>query len=194
MDITALILAYRYFIIVPLTLIEGPIVMMVSGVLLGLGYFDFWILYAVLMGSDLLADIIWYWLGYHYGYRFMARYGKYVSIEEKEISAVRKLFHRYHDRILIISKLTMGFGFAVVTLFTAGLSHVPFKKYLMLNFLGQIVWTAVLMGIGYYLGNYYLRVNNIFGFVSSAAIIVLVFLALIGFGRYLKKRTMSEMS
>ena len=68
------------------------------------------------------------------------------------------------------------------------------KKYLMLNFLGQIVWTAVLMGIGYYLGNYYLRVNNIFGFVSSAAIIVLVFLALIGFGRYLKKRTMSEMS
>lgn len=189
----ALILYYKYLIIVPLTLIEGPIVMMVAGVLLRLGYFDFITLYLVLMASDLLADILWYYIGYHFGYRFIRRFGKYVSIEEKEIDVVQKLFTKYHNRILIISKLTMGFGFAVITLFTAGLTRVPFKQYLALNFLGQLVWTAVLMGIGYFLGNYYLQFNNALGIVSTAAIIIMIFLVLLGFGKYIKNRELKKL-
>ncbi len=184
----ALILHYKYFILAPLTLIEGPLVMMVSGLLLRLGYFSFLPLYLCLVISDFAGDIVWYWIGYHFGNRFTKKFGRFFSITEEGVAIVEKLYHEHHNKILIISKLTTGFGFAVVTLFTAGMVKIPFKRYALLNFIGEFIWTGLLLSVGYYLGEAYVHVDNIIGKFSIVAMIIVVFLALFGFGKYLKGR------
>ena len=70
----------------------------------------------------------------------------------------------------------MGFGFALATLLVAGMLHVPFKRYAILNFLGGFIWTAFLMIVGYFFGNVY---SSIAGPLKIAfipfAVIVVVF-------------------
>jgi membrane-associated protein len=36
----------------------------------------------------------------------------------------------------------------------AGIVHMDFKKFMLFNVIGAIIWTGVLAGIGYYLGSY----------------------------------------
>lgn len=185
-DLLNVLIQYKYIVLVPLTIIEGPLIMLLSGFLVRLGIMDFWPAYFTLMASDLLGDIFWYSVGYYTGHPFIKRFGKFVSITEKHIEKITELFHRYHNRILIISKVTMGFGFALVTLVGAGIAKIPFQKYLTLNAVGQIFWTGLLLTAGFFLGHFYETVGAVFGRLTSFAMIVVVCIGLFGFGRYVK--------
>lgn len=177
-----------YGIIILISCVEGPIMALLGGLLLKLGYFSFIPLYFALMAGELIGDICWYWIGYRFGHKFIARFGKYFSITENVVSTVTRIFHKYTNRILIINKLTMGLGFAVATLITAGIAKIPFKQYITLNFFGQFLWTAFLLVVGHSLGQLYVAVDNVLGKVSIVASIILIFMALIGYGKYVRNR------
>ena len=160
-----------------------------TGFLLRLGYFEFLPLYLTLMAGDLTADVIWYAVGYHWGAPFIRRFGKFLNVTERAVAKLEEMFHKHHDKILLVSKITMGFGFATVTLFTAGLAKVPFRRYLAFNAAGQFVWTALLVFLGYAFGNLYVKINEEFRLLSFIAFSVLVIAVLYGLGRYLSTRT-----
>lgn len=183
---------YRYAILFPLALVEGPVIMTIGGVLLKLGYFSFWPLYLVLMAGDLAADIIWYAVGYYGGHRLVHRYGKYFSISDKLLAKTEAAFHRHQNKILIISKVTMGLGFALVILITAGIMRIPFKKYVLFNVLGQTVWTALLIGIGYFFGSFVIFVNEGLRLATGIAFAVIITALLYGVNRYLRQRDLQN--
>ncbi len=179
---------YKYLILFPLAIIEGPILMVASGFFLKLGYFEFWPLYLILMAGDLTGDVVWYGVGYFGGYGFIKKFGRFFSITEELITLIGDFFHRHQSKILLISKITMGFGFALVTLITAGIVKIPFKKYFFFNAAGQLVWTGFLLSLGYFFGNVFLQLNRIFGLISAFAFFILVLTTLYGLSRYFRKK------
>src|SRR3989344_642477 len=98
-SVVALILQYKYFIIFPLTVIEGPIVTVLSGFL------------------------------YHFGRPLIEKHGKFLSIKKELFDKIEAKFHDHQNKILLVSKMTMGFGFSHATLIGAGIVRIPFKKY-----------------------------------------------------------------
>ena len=181
-----------YAVIVVVSYVEGPILAVACGVLYRLGFFHIVPVYLALMFGDLIGDCFWYFMGYRYGHRFIRRFGRFVNIHEKDINRVEHIFRMYSNWILIISKLTMGLGFALVTLFTAGLSKIPFRQYLTLNVVGQFFWTTFLLVIGYAFGHMYVSFNNIFARIFLVSLIVIVFALLFGFSKYVKRRMTSK--
>ncbi len=183
----AKLLVYKYFIAFPLAIIEGPIVMVACGFLLRLGTFSFWPIYLVLMLGDLVADIVWYFVGFYGARKFVDRWGKYFSITEESVERLEKLFENHQNKILFLSKITMGFGFALATLIAAGMARVPLKKYIIFNFLGGFVWTALLMGAGYFFGHLYTMIDKSFKSAFVLFLIVILVTALFGAGKYFKQ-------
>ncbi len=177
-----------YIVIVVVAALEGPIISMILGVLVKLDYFAFLPIYLALMAGDLMGDVVWYYVGRHFGYRFVDRFGKYFSVTPDSIAKVSAIYHRHKDSIMFISKITNGFGFALVTLITAGIVRIPFWRYFAINAVGQLVWTALLMGIGYFFGNLYQQVDTWLGRLSVAVLFVVVFALFLGYRRYLKQR------
>ena len=177
-----------YAVIIVLACAEGPILSILFGALIKTGAFSFWPVYIALMVGDLIGDTIWYQIGRHVGMRFVRRFGKYFSVTESRVKRITEVFNKYHEKILIVSKLTCGFGFAVVTLMVAGMVKIPFLRYLTINFVGQFVWTGMLIGVGYFIGNLYAQANSIMEKVSIAALFVIVILALNGYRKYMSKR------
>ena len=154
--------------------------------LLRLNFFYFWPIYLSLMLGDFVADLGWYWVGFYGGRHFVERFGKYFSLTPDVIEKVEDFFHKHQDKILFISKITMGFGFAVATLFVAGLVRIPFKKYALFNFLGGFIWTGILLSLGYFFGNLYAVLNSGFKIVFIIGLAIFMIAALYGGGRYFK--------
>jgi len=184
--------AYKYLIVFLAALVEGPVIMTISGFLLRLGTFGFWPLYLTLMAGDLAADTLWYAGGYFWAHRIVQRYGKYFSITEDLLQRTKEAFHRHQNKVLFLSKITMGFGFAVVVLLTAGMVRVPFKKYITFNAAGQFVWTGILLAVGYYFGSFYLVLNEAIRGAALVAFVVMVTTLLYGLSRYLKSRDLAH--
>ena len=182
------LLTYKYFLILPLTIVQGPILMVLGGFLLRQGYFHFWPLYFTLLFGDFIGDIIWYQIGFFGAGPLIKKYGRFLNLSEDLFKKLEDGFRRHATRILLISKLTMGFGFALTTLVAEGISRVPFRKYLILNLIGGFFWTGFLVASGFFFGHLYLIIDKGFRFAALLAFAVLGIIALWGFHGYMRKR------
>jgi membrane protein DedA with SNARE-associated domain len=179
---------YRYAIAYPLGIVEGPVVMMVSGFLVHLGFFQFWPIYLTLIAGDLTGDVIWYQVGRHGGRPLIDRYGHWLNISPANVEHAETFFHEHQTKILFISKLTTGFGFAIATLIAAGATKVPFKKYITINFFGEFIWAGFLFAIGFFFGNLYLLINKSLRWGFIIGLVVVGMLIVWGFGKAMRKR------
>jgi membrane protein DedA with SNARE-associated domain len=162
----------KYIFIFAGAYIEGSAVMMTTGLLLHLGVVKFWPAYGALFAGDFLSDCMWYAIGRFAARSFFVRWGHFIGVTTQIIDKVERRFYRYHTKILVVSKLTMGLGLAVPVLVTAGMLRIPFRRYVTINVLCGIVWILCLMGIGYYFGDV---LNYIPGKFQIAMVIVLPF-------------------
>lgn len=180
MDITAifaLLGSSVYVLIFAGCFTEGSVVMMATGVLAHQGLVAFWPAFAALVLGDILSDIVWYCLGRFGGRRFVDRWGYLLGATPGIVSVVERRFRAYHTSILWISKLTMGFGFAIVTLMTAGLLRVPFHRYVAINLAGGLIWVFALFMVGFHFGNLLESIPpeaRLWGFVAGALFMFLV--------------------
>ncbi len=180
------VVAYRYAILFFGAIFEGPVLMVASGFMVHLGLLDFWPAYLTLLTGDLIADFFWYGLGYFGAKKLIWKYGHIISLDRDRVEILEKKFHTHKNKILFISKMTMGFGFALVTLISAGMAKVPIKNYALFNLLGGFVWTGLLMSLGYVLGGAYVYVNEGFHIMFILAAVVIIAFLLFGFGRFMR--------
>ncbi len=152
-SLIAFIEASRYGLLFVTTLFGSPIVMIAAGYLVHIHQLDFWAAYGTLVSADIVGDVIWYWIGRVGARPFLERFGKHFGVTPLLIDKLEGRFLKYHERILIISKLTMGFGVAIGVLAVAGLMRVPFGRYLAINLSGELLWALIPIAIGYYYGN-----------------------------------------
>ncbi len=134
--------------------------MAATGFFLRLGQLKLLPAYFLLLLGDLSADVMWYYIGRAGAEKTILKIEKYVGLTPGKAEKIKKLFRHHDTKILLISKLTMGLGFSLGTLMTAGMARVPLKKFIALNFLGGLIWTATLLSAGYFFGNIYLKISE----------------------------------
>lgn len=178
----------KYILLFFGTIVEGPVVMTASGFFYKLGKFDLLPMYFALMSGDFVADIGWYCLG-RFGTRgTIFKYGHFVGITPETLEKIEKRFLKYHQKILIISKLTMGLGFALVVLVVAGMFKVPFKHYVILNLIGGFIWTAMLVLVGYFFGNIFVIIPESAKIIFIVLVPIILIVTMIYVTKYLKTK------
>lgn len=178
----------KYPLIYLVAIVEGPVLMLLSGFILHLGYVSFWPLYVALIAGDLTGDVLWYGVGHYYAHPFLRRFGRYFSLNEALLDTMVTTFKRHETKILLLSKITMGLGFAVLVLIAAGWARVRLSKFLAFNFVGQCLWTGILVSIGYFFGKLYLLADESLRIVSLIGFLVTIVAALYGVQRFLRQR------
>ncbi len=158
-----------------------------SGFLLRLNVFSLLPLFITIITADMIGDLGWYGIGYKWGESFVNRFGKFFGITLDSVEVVKKKFHQHKNKVLFLSKITMGFGFALATIITAGLTKIPLKNFLILNTLGQLIWTSFLLSLGYFLGTFYLAIDKGFQTISLVAFAIFTILLISRFSNYLRQ-------
>ena len=189
--LSSLFLSYKYPLIFVVTIVEGPIIMVMSGLLVRLGLAGFWPIYFTLMAGDIVGDTVWYNVGHYFGNPLVNKYGKYFGLTPEIIEKTKAIFKNHEKKILFISKITMGLGVPIAVLVVAGMSQMSFKKYITTLFFGQIIFTGILISVGYFFGDIYVKINKDFQVLSAIGFFIVVALVITGVRNYLKGRAIA---
>lgn len=179
---------WKYFLLFAGVIVEGPILMVASGFLLHSGLVEPIPLFIVIVLGDLVGDILWYAVGFYFAEPRLRKKGHFFGITMAKYEKIKLLFDKYHEKILFISKITLGFGLALGTLIVAGATKVPFRKYMIVNFLGEVVLVIVLLTLGFLFGQLYDIIQDEFKILSLIGAGGLVIFLGHGFIHYLRER------
>jgi len=152
--LVALLEQYRYAVLFPLAALEGPILGFITGSLVPLGYFSLLPLLFTLVLADLLPDIAYYFVG-RWGKKkaLVERFGSKLRLTPERMELLDKLWHTHTVKAMMITKFS--YGLSTPLLITAGLVHVPFRKFWTLSALLALMQYSVLVGLGYFFGGYF---------------------------------------
>lgn len=141
--------------------------------------------------GSLLAAALLYWIGYKFEhdtiFRFVDRYGKYLFLKSADVKKSLDWFEKYGHRIVFAGRMIP----AVRSLISipAGMSRMPFWKFMFYSSLGTIIWTTFLAAVGFYFGENQALMQKIFSQVGY--VIIAIVIAIIGwilYRRYMRKR------
>jgi membrane protein DedA with SNARE-associated domain/uncharacterized membrane protein YkvA (DUF1232 family) len=113
-------------------------------------------------GGSVLGALLWYyvgkWLGQERICHIAARHGRWVTLDEKDVSKAITWFERHGGKAVFIGRLVP----ALRTLISvpAGIAHMALKPFLLASTSGTIIWTGCLTAAGVLLKSEYTRVSN----------------------------------
>ena len=151
-QVTSLIIEYRYWILIPLSLIEGPVVAFAAGTLASLGYFNVYVMAIFFFLLDLAKDAFYYALGYWGGNTKVVRnLLSKLGVREDHLQDIRHLWEKHPGKTMFIGKLSYGIASSFVVL--AGTVKMPLGKFFGWGAIVAISQYWTLLALGYFFGN-----------------------------------------
>ena len=180
---------YKYLVIFPIVVLEGPFVMIICGFLVSIGFLNGIGVYFLLVLGDTVGDILHYYIGYHSSRaKWIKRWGRAFGYDEKGEKFIEEHFKNHKGKTLFIAKVAHGVGTAIQV--AAGVAKVDMAGYLGWNIIGTLPKVLVLMLIGFYAGASYTKFTSYLGTVAFVTIAVVAAL-IVGYVLVVKFATRS---
>ncbi|OHA19735.1 MAG: hypothetical protein A2836_00210 [Candidatus Taylorbacteria bacterium RIFCSPHIGHO2_01_FULL_45_63] len=177
--IIALLTTYKYLLLFPIVVVEGPIITVIAGFLSSLGQLNFFISYAIAVVGDVVGDCIYYALGFYGRQKFIERWGRFLGITLERVEKMDKHFEKHSGKTLIIGKLSHAVGSLVLV--AAGMAKVPFWKFVWYNFIATLPKSLILLLIGFYFGETYAKINTYLDYTAIISTVLAVLSVIIYF-------------
>jgi membrane protein DedA with SNARE-associated domain/uncharacterized membrane protein YkvA (DUF1232 family) len=142
--------------------IPSELIMPLAGYVAAQGHLDPYL--AVLSGvlGSILGALPWYyaglWLGRERVCAFAARYGRWLTVDEKDVRRAIDWFERHGSLAVLLGRCVP----TVRTLISvpAGIARMPLPPFLLYSTIGTILWTSALLVAGFMLGARYAMVGD----------------------------------
>jgi len=125
-----------------------------------------------------LGDNLGYVLGHRGGRPLLERYQRIFRISNTTLQRGDELFAKYGAATIFFARFV--FGMRIIAGPMAGVLRMPWKKFLIYNFLGAVLWVTVIAFAGYLFGRHWERlVRDLGRFNLIAAVAAVIIIALL---------------
>jgi membrane protein DedA with SNARE-associated domain len=125
---------------------ETPII--TGAVLVHEGLARWWLALPVCIVGVVAGDIILYWIGRHWGETVVRwRIVRWVLTRQRE-ERLKAAYQRHAVKTIVAARHVMGLRAAAFL--TAGIVHVPFRRFLAADGIAAFVGVTVLFGLAYF--------------------------------------------
>jgi membrane protein DedA with SNARE-associated domain len=121
---------------------------------------DLQLRWIILVGTTVatLGGSLGFALGQYGGRPLLTRYQTLFRIQDATLARGEDLFARYGAVTIFFARFV--FGMRIVAGPLAGVLRMPWRKFLVFNFLGAGVWVTVISGAGYLSGRHWVRLER----------------------------------
>lgn len=184
---------YVYALVMGLALVENlfppspsDVMIVAAGTLVGMGHVSFIPSLLSATAGSTLGFMIMYKIGDWFGDHILEQ-GKIKFLPIEQVHRVERWFQKYGYMIIVINRFLTGTR-AVVSFF-AGMSELKLLPTTGLCFLSALVWNAILILSGYYLGQNWDRISFFISTYSQIVTTLVVLVVIVWAARFVYKRT-----
>jgi len=98
-----------------------------------------------------IGDNLGYWIGYRGGRPLLERQRRIFRISEEHLRRGEQFFVRYGNVTVLFARFV--FGMRIIAGPLAGVLKMPWRKFVLFNFLGAVLWVTVVSCLGYFFGS-----------------------------------------
>ncbi len=176
---------WTYLVLALLVAIEGPIATLLGAAAASVGAMRPVLVFLAAAAGNLTADTLWYSLGYAGKAQWLAWIGSKFNISPARFEQLEQGMRTHAAKILFMAKLSVSL--VIPALIAAGLVKAPIRKWFPAVFGAEMIWTGLLVLIGFYTTEAIKRVEQGLEYAILLASIVFVL-----FLFWLARRTLGE--
>ncbi len=145
------------------TFAEGPFTLLAAGAGIALGRLLPLPAFLAIVSGNLAADLGWYSLGRFGKMEWVERACQRLRIDPRGLRRLGRAIRQHAARLIFLSKFTVGLP--IPTLIAVGLQRVPARRWIAFLMLGELLKSALLLGVGYLLSE---GIQQTYGAVRAA--------------------------
>lgn len=108
-----------------------------------------------------IGDNLGYYVGQKGGRRLLERYRSLFRISPETIGDGEKLFEKYGSQTVFFARFI--FGMRIIAGPLAGVLRMPWRRFVIFNFLGAVTWVTAISLVGYFFGEHWEKLIHIVG-------------------------------
>jgi len=170
-------------------IVEGPIITSAAAFATTLGYFNLAIISVLAIMGDVIGDFVAYWIGYVGRITVVRKFGHRFGISEERMEKLKRLLEKHPGKILLAIKISPFLP--VPGIITIGSTHLPFKKFVLIDTLIILPKTLVFILLGYFFGHAY---DKIYKYLNNGAYAFLIILVAASLVYYVYKKITAKIS
>lgn len=143
----AIIFAETGFVVTPF--LPGDSLIFAAATFAGLGVLNPWILFGLLTTAGILGDSVNYAIGHAIGPRVFREEVRFLKREYLE--RTHEFYERHGGKTIILARfIPIVRTFAP---FVAGVGAMTYRRFVLFNIAGAILWVGIFTSLGYFFGN-----------------------------------------
>jgi membrane-associated protein len=166
--------------------LPGETALLASAVLAKHGNLEIEIVIAVAAAAAIIGDNIGYVVSRRYGRRLLTRPGRSQARRLEVLERGQAFFDRHGPKAVFLGRWVAGLR--VWASWLAGITHMPWRTFLMWNALGGITWAVTVGLAGYILGETAERIVERAGLGALIAVVVIAVGVYVYFHRRRRRR------
>lgn len=166
-----LLVHYKYGLLFPLAIAEGPILGIIAGFLCSRGLLNPWITLAVIVSGDLIGDSLCFTLGSIGVPKFVRKLIGMLGVDPGRVKTAKRFLDKHPHAVIPLSKITLGIG--VFGIYLIGRSGFSYGRFLRICAITSFFQYVFYLSVGWLFGAAYVQINRYLNDVASLSLLVL---------------------
>jgi membrane protein DedA with SNARE-associated domain len=169
--------------------LPGETALVASGVLASQSKLDIVAVVVVASAAAIVGDNAGYWVGRKGGRRLLERWSLVARHAKRVLPRAERIFARHGGKTVFFGRFVAILR--ITAAWMAGISHMPWWRFLLFNAAGGILWATLVGLVAYYSGEAAAGAIQTYGLYAAAAIAVATVAALLGL-RWWERRMVAD--
>lgn len=143
----AIIFAETGLVVTPF--LPGDSLLFAAGAIAALGALDPWLLGALLIVAAILGDTVNYGVGKWVGPKAFS--GEVKWLRKDYLDRTHAFFEKHGGKTIILARFVPIIR--TFAPFVAGIGTMTYRRFLVYNVVGAVLWVTLFVGLGYFFGN-----------------------------------------
>lgn len=155
--------------------LPGETMLLLAAAYAGAGHLSVWGVILAAAAGAIVGDSLGYTIGKRGGRALLNRYGRRLRIKEHHLARAEEFFARYGDKVVFFGRFIAVLR--VFSAFLAGVHRMPYRRFLLYNAAGGILWAVSLGWLGAAFGSQWPRLERWAGRAGLLLLGILLVLA-----------------
>ncbi len=164
------LLTYKYLMLFPLAIIEGPILAIIAGFLCAQGYLSSGFALPVIVAGDLIGDSVCFLLGKKGVSPQFKKIIYRLGFDRRRVAPVLQFIKTHPRSFIPLSKITLGIG--PLGIYLTGSSGIVYRKFIAICLVTSVCQYIIYLEMGILFGQAYSKINHYLDYTASIIIIV----------------------